>query len=77
MGVTREILEDKMVSLGEAIDLFRNGQKLSIEQLMLLNDATDKQIRIAFMMRSASTLKGQEYTNYCHNVRMLSKMKKK
>lgn len=68
-----EICKNKLIDLGEAIDLLRNGQKMSYEQLMLIKDATDKQIRLAIMMRAASTLKGQEYTNYCRNVRILSK----
>lgn len=73
MKTTKELLENKLASLGVAIDLLRNGEKMSYEQLMLIKEATDKQIRLAIMMRAASTLKGQEYTNYCYNARILAK----
>ena len=73
METTKEILENKLMDLGEAISLLLNGQKLSLEQLTLIKESTEKQKNLALMMRAATTLKGQQYTNYCHNVRMLSK----
>lgn len=73
MEKTKEILENKLVNLGEAMALLLNGKKLSLEHLALIKESTDKQKNLALMMRAATTLKGQEYTNYCYNARILAK----
>ena len=72
----KDFLENRLIDLGDAIDLLRNGQNMSYEQLKLINDATGNQVQLAIMVKAASTLKGHEYTNYCHNVKTLSKIKK-
>lgn len=72
-----ELCKNKLVDLGEAIILLLNGKKLSSEQLKLIKDSTEKQKNLALMIRAATTLKGQEYENYCHNVRNLAKIKEK
>lgn len=73
MKTTKEILENKLTNLGEAMSLLLSGKKLSSEQLLLIKESTEKQKNLALMMRAASTLKGQEYTNYCYNARILAK----
>ena len=70
---TKEICENRLVDLGEAMYLLLNGNELSSEQLVLIKESTDKQKNLALMMRAASTLKGQKYTNYCYNARILAK----
>lgn len=69
----KEIYRNRLVDLGEAMTLLLGGKKLTIEQLMLIKESTDKQKNLALMIRAASTLKGQEYTNYCVNARILSR----
>ena len=71
--IMKEICKNKFVDLGEAMTMLLNGQRLSSEQLTLIKESTEKQKNLALMMRTATTLKGQEYTNYCHNVRSLGR----
>ena len=40
----KDFLENRLIDLGDAIDLLRNGQNMSYEQLKLINDATGNQV---------------------------------
>lgn len=69
----KEIYKNKLSILGEAMNMLLKGQKLSEEQLTLIKMSTEKQKNLALMMRAATTLKGEQYTNYCYNVRKLNR----
>lgn len=64
---------DILMKLGEIMFSLYEGKELTVEQINLIKNSTDKQKLLAMEMVAFSSLEGKKYTNYCHNVRRLGR----
>lgn len=69
----REMYKDKLIELGIAMFALLTGKVLHPEQIDMIKNATDKQKVLALELVASNSLKGQEYTNYCHNKRKIGR----
>lgn len=70
---TEEICRNKLRDLGVAMRSLIDGKTITLDQILLISEATDKQKNLALLMHAASTLEGKEYTTYCRNIRKILK----
>ena len=65
------IYRDTLMKLGETMFSLYEGKELTVEQITLIKNSTDKQKLLAMEIVVLSNLQGKKYTNYCRNKRKI------
>lgn len=71
--VNKEIYNNELLELGAAMLALLNGRVLNDCQIEIIKGANDRQKVLGMQLMTANNLSGQKYTNYCHNMRKISR----